>query len=96
MRRHEVLDILRSSLPRLQELGVKSIAVFGSTVRDELRADSDVDILVDFGDGATFDRYMNTKFFLEEILGRHVDLVTSRALKPIMRPLVEQEAVYVA
>ena len=53
MRRHEVLDTLRFSLPKLQGLGVKSIAVFGSTVRDELRADSDVDILVDFGDGAT-------------------------------------------
>ncbi|MCD5408066.1 DNA polymerase subunit beta, partial [Candidatus Bipolaricaulota bacterium] len=44
---------------------------------------------------ATFDRYMGLKFFLEDLLGRRVDLVTKRALKTRLRPYVEREAIYV-
>jgi predicted nucleotidyltransferase len=95
MKSEKVLNTIRSSLPRLQELGVSSVAVFGSATRDELKPDSDVDILIDFEGAATFDKYMETKFFLEKILERPVDLVTPRALKPRMRPSIEKEAIYV-
>jgi predicted nucleotidyltransferase len=45
------------------------LALFGSVARDEATAESDVDLLVEFEGGATFDRYMDLKFFLEECLG---------------------------
>jgi predicted nucleotidyltransferase len=70
--------------------------VFGSTVRHDADEPGDVDVLVEFEDAATFDRYMDLKFHLEDMLGRPVDLVTPAALKPRLRPTIEREAVRVA
>ncbi|MEY3329576.1 MAG: hypothetical protein RLZZ115_2459, partial [Cyanobacteriota bacterium] len=60
------------------------------------RPDSDVDILVEFEGSVTFDRYMDVKFYLEDLLETRVDLVSQRSLKPLIRSTVEQEAIYVA
>ena len=96
MNKNEILETLRAHRDELRKrFGVKSLAVFGSVARGEARPDSDVDILVEFEGRATFDRYMGLKFFLEDLLGRRVDLVTRKALKPRMRPFVEREAIYV-
>jgi len=96
MKRDEILKTLRAHRDELRKrFGVKSLAVFGSVARGEAGPDSDVDILVEFEGRATFDRYMGLKFFLEDLLGRRVDLVTRKALKPRMRPFVEREAIYV-
>ena len=53
-------------------------------------------MLVEFEGAATFDRYVGLRFFLEDLLGAPVDLVTRKALKPRLRPYVEREALYVA
>ncbi len=76
--------------------GVKVLALFGSVARGEAQPDSDVDILVEFQGPATFDSYMDLKFFLEDLLGCKVDLVTRKALKPHLKPYVEREAIYVS
>jgi uncharacterized protein len=94
MTRKEILDKLEAHQPDLKAFGVKSIAIFGSAARDQLHPDSDVDILVDFVDRATFDAYMETKFFLEALLDRQVDLVTRQALRPRLQDVVEKEAIY--
>jgi len=91
----EILRLLSEHRAEWRKWGVKSLALFGSTVRGDLRPESDVDILVEFEGPATFDRYLELKFYLETLLGRSVDLVTPRALKPLMRPYVEKEAVRV-
>jgi predicted nucleotidyltransferase len=97
MRRAEAISTLRRFLPELRsEFRVRRLALFGSTARDEARDDSDLDLLVDFDAGPTFDSFMGVKLFLEDHLGRKVDLVTPAALKPRMRPVVEREAVDVA
>ena len=96
MKNTEIIQLLRQRRDELRKrFGVKSLAVFGSVARGEAGPDSDVDILVEFEGRATFDRYMGLKFFLEDLLGRRVDLVTRKALKPRLRPYVEQEAIYV-
>ncbi len=95
MKREEILQRLAAHREDLAAFGVKSLALFGSVARGEARPESDLDILVEFEDSTTFDRYMELKFFLEELLGCRVDLVTRKALKPRLRPYVEQEAVYV-
>jgi predicted nucleotidyltransferase len=51
--------------------------------------------LVEFKGTATFDGYMDLKFYLETLLGRKVDPVTQDAVKPRMRPMIEQEAIHV-
>jgi len=91
----EILKTLAAHRDELKGFGVKSLALFGSIVRGEARPDSDIDILVEFKGPATFDCYMDLKFFLEELLDRRVDLVTHKALKPRLRPSVEREAIYV-
>ena len=64
--------------------------------RDELGVSSDVDVLVEFAGPATFGAYMDLKFYLEDLLGRPVDLVTDKALRNELRPYVEKEMIRVA
>ena len=94
MTRERAIEALRGCLPTLRrEFGVRRIALFGSTARDEAREDSDLDLLVEFDVAPTFDSYFGVKYFLEDHLSIRVDLVTPEALKPRMRPVVEREAV---
>ena len=95
MRREEAIKRMRDNWGQISLFGVRSLALFGSLARDEAGSDSDADILVEFRGPATFDRYMDLKIFLEELLGCPVDLVTRKAIKPRMRTYVEKEAIYV-
>jgi hypothetical protein len=96
MNRTQTLDLLRQHKPRLaQRYGVTALALFGSTAREETRQDSDIDILIGFDGPATSERYFGVQFYLEDLLGRPVDLVTEKALRPELRPYVEREAVRV-
>lgn len=93
--RDDVLASIRQNLSELERFDVRSISVFGSVARDEATADSDVDVLVEFG-RATFDGYMGLKFFLEDLLGTRVDVATPDMLKPRIKDNVLREAVRVA
>ena len=94
MNRDEILEILRAHRDELQKrFGVKSLAVFGSVARGEAGPESDVDILVEFESPPGFDGYMALKFYLEDLLGRKVDLVMKNALKPWARDVVLREKV---
>lgn len=75
--------------------GVLDLALFGSTARNTAGADSDVDLLVEFDGPATSDKYFGVQFYLEDLLGQRVDLVTQKALRPEFRPFIESEAVHV-
>lgn len=75
--------------------GVRSLALFGSFSRNTATATSDIDILVDFEGPATSARYYGLQFFLEDLLGRPVDLVTSKALRAELRPYIERDAINV-
>jgi uncharacterized protein len=97
MDRTTIVTLLREHLPDLQaRYGVRRIALFGSGARDELRVDSDIDVLVEFEGRATFDRYFSLLDHLERIFDRKVDLVSERGLKPRARRHVEKDLVRVA
>jgi predicted nucleotidyltransferase len=90
----EIEEILRKYKPALRErFKVKEIGVFGSVARGEESEQSDVDILVEFSAPVGWE-FVDLKEFLEEILGRQVDLVTVRALKPRLRERILKEVVY--
>lgn len=94
MTRDEVLEILADHRQELHDrFGVESLAVFGSLVRGESTAQSDIDVLVSFDGPATSKRYFGVQFYLEDLLGRPVDLVTDKALRPELRPYIEREAI---
>lgn len=97
MTREEVLERIRGRWDEIrQRFDVEDLAVFGSVARDEAGPDSDVDVLVRFSGPATFDGFMDLKFYLEDLVGLRVDLVTQKALRRELRPKVEREAVHVA
>lgn len=96
MDRSTALQLLTAHKALLAErFGVVRLALFGSTARDTARPDSDVDVLVVFDGPATSDRYFGVQFYLEDLLGRPVDLVTERALRDRLRPYVERDAIVI-
>lgn len=100
MSRAEILKLLQAHKARLaRDFGVIGLALFGSAARDGPGQGpgpgSDIDILVAFDGPATSRRYFGVQFYLEDLLGRPVDLVTEKALRPELRPFVEKEAIHV-
>ncbi len=96
VKRSEAIDLLAQSKPILaQRYGVTHLALFGSTARDSAGAGSDVDVLVAFDGPATSARYFGVQFYLEDLFGCAVDLVTEKALRAELRPFVEKEAIHV-
>lgn len=89
-----VVQKITGMKPELSErFSVRQIGNFGSSVREDKGPESDVDIIVELAE-PTFDNYMDLKFRLEEVLQRPVDLVMADAVKPRLRQIIEQEAVY--
>ena len=96
MNRDEVLNALRAHKAILsQRFGVTDLALFGSIARDQASDGSDIDILVRFVGPTTSKAYFGVQFYLEDLLGCSVDLVTDKALRAELRPYVEQEALNV-
>ncbi len=93
----EKLDVLRILHQNIEEIKkkftVRKIGIFGSYARGEETEKSDIDLLVEF-ENPTFDNFMDLLFFLKELFGRDVDLVTKKALSPYIFPVVEREVVW--
>ncbi|MDX2425858.1 MAG: nucleotidyltransferase family protein [Cycloclasticus sp.] len=94
MNKQETLTLLAQLKPTLVErFGVVRLALFGSTVRNEAHDDSDIDVVVSFDGPSTSRRFFGVQFLLEDTLGRSVDLVTEKAIRPELKPYIEREAV---
>jgi predicted nucleotidyltransferase len=92
----QVVKRIQANQARLTELGVASLSLFGSVPRGDSTENSDIDLLVRIDGHADFDRYMDLKLFLEDLLGRRVDLITDQALREEIRAHVEQDLLCVA
>ncbi len=90
------LEDIRRLRPEIMELArqyrARNISVFGSLVRGEMHEDSDIDFLVDFEEEYTLLDHAGLLVGLEDLLGRKVDVVPRRALKPFLRDTVISEA----
>src|SRR5262245_8753248 len=89
---NKIKNILVSHQEQLSQPGGHHLAVFGSIARDDATQDSDIDILVDFDSKKGLFNFADLKFYLEEILGRHVDLMTRRALHPALKARILNES----
>lgn len=93
----EALNILQTHKEEItHRFGVKHLALFGSTARDEAREDSDVDVLVEFDGPATFHGYFDLQFYLEDLFQKEVDLVCADSVRSRIKPYIEKEPLYVA
>jgi len=97
MNRAKILGKLSRNMSQIEtRFSVKSLAVFGPAARDEMRKGGDIDVLVEFACTPTFDIYMDLKFYLEGLFDAPVDLVTTDAVKPRMRALIDANRINVA
>ena len=97
MDKQTVVSRLSECAPEIRRrFSVEALFVFGSVARGEAAEGSDVDVLVTFKEKATFDLFMDLKFYLEEVVGGAVDLVTEKAIRPQMRRVIDQEMINVA
>ncbi len=96
MNKEQVLHTLKEHKPTLERrFGVTRLALFGSFARDQASDKSDVDILVRFSSPPDWRTYFGAQFYLEDLLGRMVDLATDSEIRHEIRPYVESEAIYV-
>lgn len=95
MTRNEILQKLNDRREEIRRLfTVRRIGLFGSYLQGTHSERSDIDLVVELED-PTFDHYMDLKFYLEDLLGRPVDLVLAETIKPRIRPLIQRDALYV-
>ncbi len=94
--REKILNLLQQNQAIFKQFGVSKLAIFGSTVREESTEHSDVDILVNFEKIPTSKDYFGLQFYLEDLLGKSIDLVTDKSLRKELRPHIEKELIYVA
>jgi len=90
LKEQEIMSALEEHNDILRKYTVRRIGLFGSYVRGEEKKHSDIDFLVEFEE-PTFDNFMDLAFFLEDLFGRKVDLITNGSLSPYIRPYVEKE-----
>lgn len=76
-----------------REFKAEVVGIFGSYARGEEKKESDIDVLVRFGEGATLLHLTGLGFYLEDLFGVPVDVVSERALHPMMRDDVLRELV---
>jgi len=92
-----ILSLLQMKRNEIRRFGVSKLSLFGSFLTDRFHADSDVDFLVEFHPNMkTYDHFMELSFFLEDLLGRRVELVTPQSLSPYIGPHILKEAQHVA
>ncbi len=91
MTKKEIKEIIREHKEILKKYKVKSIALFGSYVRNEQKQDSDIDLLVEF-DEDTYHNFINLIFSLEELLREEVTVVSKEDLSPYIQPYILREA----
>jgi len=93
---HQIVNhIIQEHRKELNELGVSSLAVFGSTVRDEADKNSDIDILVEFSRPIGLLHFSKVRLRLEALLNHPVDLVSRNALIDELKEDILAEAVNV-
>lgn len=94
MNQEKALEILSSSAEILKaRFDVVSLSLFGSIAREEATEESDVDILVSFSGPATSQQYFGVQFYLEDLMGVDIDLVTEKALRPELKPYILSEKI---
>ncbi len=94
MNRQDILTLLKNNKSFLQQrFNIQSIALAGSFARDEATSQSDIDIIVNMP--SSFQNFFDLKYFLEEKLGRTVDLGLEKNLRAFIKKQMQDEMIYV-
>jgi uncharacterized protein len=97
LNKKSLIEILHANGSQIRAFGVVGLSIFGSSVKDNLKPESDIDLLVDFAAGQKkYDNFMELGFFLESLLGRRIELVTRESLSKYIGSYILKEAENVA
>lgn len=95
MNSEEIFELIRQNKSELERFGASRIGLFGSQIRGEAGAKSDIDFIVEFVTGRkNYDNYINLCFFLEDLFNRKIDLLTPESLSPHLKDRILGEARY--
>ena len=97
MNRTDAIQKLQQHADAVKGMGATALYLFGSTVRDEAQASSDLDLFIDYDPAKRFSLLdlVGIKQFLEEELAVEVDVTTRSSLHPMLRTNIEQSAIRV-
>lgn len=91
-----LLQQIKQHRNTIKSYGVKSLGLFGSFATDTVKIDSDIDFLVEFEHGKkSYDNFMDLSFYLEELLGRRIELITPQSLSQYIGPHILKQIEYV-
>lgn len=87
-----IFDSLKLHHEEIKAFGVQSLGLFGSFVKNTATENSDIDLLVSFvPQQKTYDNFMDLSFFLENLFGRKIELVTPQSLSKYIGPHILKE-----
>jgi predicted nucleotidyltransferase len=90
--KQDLLVAISANREVIKSYGVNTLGIFGSFAKGTLTNTSDIDLLVDFlPEKKNFDNFMDLSFFLEDLFGRRVELVTPQALSKYIGPYILKE-----
>jgi predicted nucleotidyltransferase len=97
MDRSEIIEQLRQNTDAIRGMGATSLYLFGSAARDKVRADSDLDLFIDYDPERRFSLIdlVGIKQFLEERMSAEIDITTRDSLHPMLKDDIERSAVRV-
>lgn len=95
-RKIEIIKKLRKNIETIRKFGVRRLGLFGSIASGNSKSASDIDMLVEFKDGSeNFNNLMKLYYFLQDLLGSKIDLVTSNGISPYISPYILKEVEYI-
>ncbi|MEI8103219.1 MAG: nucleotidyltransferase family protein [Chlorobium sp.] len=96
MTKNEILAFLKEHKQEIKDkFGATRIGLAGSYARGEANEDSDIDIIVDLHSNNRFRSFFYLQYFLQDALGKRIDLATDSSLKPLVRQSVNRDILYV-
>lgn len=94
--KNQIISLLQQNEQKIKSFGISKIGLFGSFVSGSQDNNSDVDLIVEFEKGRkSYKSFIELAFFLEELLGRKVDLLTEKSLNPYFGQRILNETEYV-
>lgn len=94
--KEQIFRLIQLNQQQIKSFGVKKIGLFGSYAKNQQTDDSDIDFIVEFEkDKKSYSSYIKLAFFLEDLFGRKVDLLTNKSLSPYLGPRILNETEYV-
>lgn len=94
--KEQLVFLLIQNKEIIKGYGIKTLGVFGSFVRNEQKVNSDIDLIVEFyKEKKTYKNFIGLIYYLEELFGRKVELLTSKSMSPYIKPYIMEEVEYV-